>query len=566
MKTGFRFALLFVCIGLFNITLQAQRPADDTGVGVVTEITTAPSEPDWKEWRDHQDRTVAATPQPAGPPADYQGNPVDWFIAKWLEDKKQDVGERSEDHLFMRKAYLDVIGLLPPLDRRSEFLASQDENKREKLIDSLLADDTAYSEHWMTFWNDLLRNDEQTNIDNLRGSVTDWLFHSLKENRAYDIMVAQLLNPSDRNATGFLKGINWRGRINASQRPVIQAAQNVGQVFLATTLKCASCHNHFTKPYKLTDTYGLASFFSEEKLEIYRCDKLTGEIAHASFPLPGGEDINSDASLIERREAAVRMVTSPKNPRFAQAIVNRLWHKLNGRGMFEPVDDLDAEVFYPEMLEWLAYDFMANGYDMKHTLRLILTSSAYAMQSASKKVIPHTPDYAKPSPRRMSSEQLLDSIAAVTGHYDAPDELFSIEVDNPTARAWRYRKPGQMSMAMGRPNREQVVSARDDQATILQMLEMVNGEDLTDRLIAAAEYIYENNDTFHNNKSAFIRDLFLRAYSRLPNEAETKMALEMFGISDAFRKPPTPTPKQQKQNIEDFLWIVFMNPEFQFIH
>lgn len=565
MTHTFRIVLLITCF-IGTLTTLAQRQADDTGVGVVKEITTAPNAPDWKEWRDAQDQLVAALPKPEGPPAGYEGNPIDWFISKWLDEKNQDAGERSEDYLFLRKAYLDVIGLLPPVDQRKEFLMNKSDSKREDLVDSLLADNNAYAEHWMTFWNDLLRNDEQTNIDNLRGSVTNWLFESLETNKAYDIMVAELLNPTERSATGFLKGINWRGRINASQRPVIQAAQNVGQVFLSTTLKCASCHNHFTKPYKLADTYGLASFFSEEPLDIYRCDKLTGEVAHASFPLPGGEDMPIDAPLFERREAAVRMVTSPKNERFAQSIVNRLWHKLIGRGMFEPIDDLDGDLFYPEMLEWLAYDFTANGYDMKHTLRMILTSQAYSMKSATKKAIPYTPQYANPSPRRMTSEQLLDSIAIVTRHYPKPERLFGTRVENPVVRTWRYKEPGPMSIALGRPNREQVVSARDQQATIIQMLEMVNGEDFSDRLIAAAEYIYEHNESFHQNKQGFIRDTYVRAYSRLPNETETKMALEMFGISDAFRKPPTPTPKQQKQNIEDFLWIVFMNPEFQFIH
>lgn len=565
MRTPLRTALLIICT-IGTITTYAQRQADDTGVGVVKEITTAPTAPDWKEWRVNQDRLVAAIPKPDGPPAYYEGNPIDWFISKWLKDKNQEAGERSEDYLFLRKTYLDVIGLLPPADQRKEFLMNTSESKRAELVDSLLADSNAYAEHWMTFWNDLLRNDEQTNIDNLRGSVTNWLFQSLEENRAYDIMVAELLNPTDRSATGFLKGINWRGRINASQRPEIQAAQNVGQVFLATTLKCASCHNHFTKPYKLNDTYGLASFFSEEKLEIYRCDKLTGEIAHASFPLPGGEDMNEDAPLFERREAAVRMITSPQNDKFAQSIVNRLWHKLIGRGLFEPIDDLDGDLYYPEMLEWLAYDFTANGFDMKHTMRMILTSKAYSMKSATKKAIPYTPQYANPSPRRMTSEQLLDSIAIVTRHYPNPEKLFGTRVENPVVRTWRYREPGPMSIALGRPNREQVVSARDQQATIIQMLEMVNGEDFSDRLIAAADYIYEHNESYHQNKQGFIRNIYVSAYSRLPIEAETKMALEMFGISDAFRKPPTPTPKQQKQNIEDFLWIVFMNPEFQFIH
>ncbi len=188
------------------------------------------------------------------------------------------------------------------------------------------------------------------------------------------------------------------------------------------------------------------------------------------------------------------------------------------------------------------------------------------MQSVSKKRVPYTPEYANPSPRRMTSEHLLDNIAIVTHYYPEVDGLFHIQINNPIIRAWRYKKPGQLSIALGRPNREQVVSARDQQATILQMLEMVNGDDFADRLTNAAEHIYENDEIFAADKKRFIQQIYQRAYCRQPNKTETKLALEMFGISDAFRKPPKPSEKEQKQNIEDFLWIIFMNPEFQFIH
>src|SRR5205823_11737329 len=134
------------------------------------------------------------------------------------------------DPIFARRVYLDVIGLLPTIEQLSRFERDPSPDKRAQLVDALLADKQAYAEHWMTFWNDLLRNDEQTNIDGLRKPITPWLYRSLLENKPIDLLVAELLNPGKEGPDGYLKGVNWRGQINASQTPPVQAAQNVSPV------------------------------------------------------------------------------------------------------------------------------------------------------------------------------------------------------------------------------------------------------------------------------------------------------------------------------------------------
>src|SRR5206468_3678989 len=185
-------------------------------------------------------------------------------------------------------------------------------------VDALLADQDAYAEHWMTFWNDLLRNDEQTNIDGLRKPITNWLYASLLENKPLDRFVAELLNPEKDGPDGYLKGVNWRGRVNASQTPPIQAAQNVSQVFLASSLKCASCHDSFINSWKLEQAYGLASFFSPQNLEMHRCDKATGKIVPPKFLFAGLGNVAATADLETRHRAVAEMVTRPKNQRFAK--------------------------------------------------------------------------------------------------------------------------------------------------------------------------------------------------------------------------------------------------------
>src|SRR5262249_31409241 len=151
---------------------------------------------------------------------------ADWARAKFTPPPVID------DATFARRAYLDVVGLLPTVEQLDQFIDDKKPNKRTRLIDALLTDQKGYAEHSMTFWNDLLRNDDQTNIDGLRKPIAAWLFRSLLENKAIDLMVAELLNPGSNGPDGYLKGVNWRGRVNASQVPPVQAAQNVSQVFL----------------------------------------------------------------------------------------------------------------------------------------------------------------------------------------------------------------------------------------------------------------------------------------------------------------------------------------------
>ena len=143
-------------------------------------------------------------------------------------------------------------------------------DRRERLIDRLLADDVARAEHWLTFWNDLLRNDYAGTgfITGGRRQISGWLYRALLENRPYDAMVRELIAPSSNATDGFLNGIRWRGTVSASQQPEVQFAQNAGQVFLGINLKCASCHDSFIDRWTLDEAYGLAAIYSQRPLEL----------------------------------------------------------------------------------------------------------------------------------------------------------------------------------------------------------------------------------------------------------------------------------------------------------
>ena len=155
----------------------------------------------------------------------------------------------------------------------------------------------------MTFWNDLLRNDYAGTgyIDGGRKQITGWLYQALIDNKPYDRFVRELISPSPESE-GFIKGIKWRGRVNASQVREIQFSQNVSQVFFGINMKCASCHDSFIDRWKLVDAYGLAAVIAEEPLEIARCDKPTGQIAAPEFLWPELGTIDADQPRAKRLE------------------------------------------------------------------------------------------------------------------------------------------------------------------------------------------------------------------------------------------------------------------------
>lgn len=401
-------------------------------------------------------------------PAGNASNPIDRFI-------KLPAGSVS-DALYLRRISLDISGITPSPEQTRAFLADQSPDKRERMVDSLLADSTNYSQHWISFWNDLLRNDQGVNYAGTRKSITPWLLKALETNMGFDRMTYALLAPEKPDdPDGFLTGVNWRGDINASQTPFMQAAQNSAQIFLGVNLKCASCHDSFINRYKLKQSYSLAAMFADESnLELVRCDNKTGVHTGPEFLFPEvGVKPVSD-SLVDRRRAAAQSFVNPENGRFTRTIVNRYWQRLFGRGLQVNVDEMDAEPWNADLLDWLASDFGQHGYDLKRLLRQMVTSKAYALPA----VVVTDPlragyVFTGPNLRRISAEQFADSLSAMTGEW----RVMQGEKAAVYSREWQV-KSSPTTRALGRPIRDQVFTTREDAATTLQMLELVNGETL----------------------------------------------------------------------------------------
>ena len=334
----------------------------------------------------------------------------------------------ADDTVFARRVSLDLIGLLPTEEQLEEFLKDRAPGKRERYIDRLLAADVAYAEHWLTFWNDLLRNDYGGTgfITGGRKQISKWLYESLVNNRPYNQMAKELIAPPTEESRGFIDGIRWRGEVSAGQTVEIQFAQSVAQSFLGINMKCASCHDSFIDRWKLEEAYGLAAIYADKTLEIHRCDKPVGKQASPSWLFPELGQVDPKAAPAERLKQLADLMTHPDNGRFTRTIVNRLWQRLMGRGIVHPLDAMQTPPWNEDLLDYLAVDFAEHGYDLKHTLKLIATSHAY--QSVGETVRTAGDDskyvYGGPRAKRLTAEQFVDAVWQLTGaaptKFDAP--------------------------------------------------------------------------------------------------------------------------------------------------
>ena len=179
---------------------------------------------------------------------------------------------------------------------------------------------------------------------------------------------------------------------------------------MGVNLKCASCHDSFVSDWTLADCYGLAAVYTDDSLELVLCDKPTGKIAAPRFLYTQMGGISPKAPKSQRLAELARLMTDRRDGRLSRTIVNRLWAKLFGRGMVEPLDDMEQPAFSSDLLDWMADDLVAHKYDLKHTIALILSSGAYAMPTV------ETPDgkarvvFRGPQTRRLTAEQFCDAL------------------------------------------------------------------------------------------------------------------------------------------------------------
>jgi hypothetical protein len=485
-------------------------------------------------------------------------HPIDRIVKAYWDKNKTSPPPVTDDISFARRAYMDVLGLLPPVGEVDKFVKDSDPAKRAKLVRRLLDDKKAYADHWLTFWNDLLRNDYRGTgfIDGGRKQIVKWLYGSLLENKPYDRFVHELISPPTPESEGFVYGIQWRGRVNASQVREVQFAQNVGQVFFGANLKCASCHDSFIDKWKLEDAYGLAAIVSDQPLEINRCDNPTGKMAQARFLFPELGSIDPSAPKAERLRQTADLIVHKDNGRFRRTIANRIWHRMLGHGLVHPVDAMGTPPWSEDLLDYLANYLADQKDDLKSLISHIATSRAYQSVASphSENVAPDDYVFTGPELKRLTAEQWVDALWTISG--TGPEKpvagvtLPEVPTAGPKIRA-ALMDCDTLQRSLGRPNREQVVTSRPEVLTTLEALDMSNGKPVSDLLRNGAEKILERNPG--KSPGELTEWLFRTALSRVPTADEKATAAEIL------------TSQPTADTLADLLWVVVMVPEFQLI-
>ncbi len=491
------------------------------------------------------------------PPAvDGRTNPIDRVVDATFAEHGVPRPPRCDDRTFIRRASLDLVGLLPEPDRVEAFVADTDPDKRTRLVRDLLADDIAYADHWLTFWNDLLRNDYTGTgfITGGRRQITTWLHRSLAANVPFDRFVRELVSPADESR-GFVDGIVWRGTVNASQTVPIQFAQNVGQTFLGINLKCASCHDSFVDRWTLRQTYDLAAIASEQSLELARCDKATGVMATPAWIFPDLGQIDASLPPAGRLAQLAEIMTKPDNGWLSRTLTNRLWHRLMGRGIVHPVDSLRTPPWSADLLDLLAGDLVSHGWNVRHVLETICTSEAYAAVTPAVEGQPQGSEFVfrGPLPRRMTAEQFTDAVWTLAGTAPAKPDAEVLAATAPASlpmvRAALVKATPLMA-ALGRPNRDQVVTSRPSDLTTLEAILLANEQSLADEIAKGGGRILAEHGPDPDRITSWI---FSAALSRPPTADEAAVAQDLLGAAPTAEK------------VADCLWSVVMLPEFQLV-
>lgn len=485
-------------------------------------------------------------------------NPVDLWVNEYFKKNKVEWPKIVDDRTYLRRVYLDIIGLLPTTEEQQAFARDDRPGKRGLWVQQLLKRDDDYATNWLTFWNDALRNDYTGTgyITGGRFNISGWLYTSLQSNKPYNQFVKELLDPTD-SSKGFIEGIRWRGVVNASQKTEMQAAQNVSQVFLGLNLKCASCHNSFISNWKLSEAYAFASIFADSALEINRCDKPTGKFTRPAMLWKELGNIDSNATAKIKRHQLSENITQPGNGRLYRTIVNRIWAQLMGRGVVEPVDVMDNEPWSQDLLDWMAYNLVENKCDIKWLVYLITTSNIYQSASVGFKepnqVIAKDYVFKGMLRKRMSAEQFSDAVSEII-YPVFPDSIKGyrpkLKGDSLafTRAALVINNP--FLIALGRPSRENVVTSRESQANLLQALELTKGERLNNALEKGAE----SWKAKYTTTDAVISQLYARALGRTPTAKELAVAKKALGNTPAV------------ETIQDLFWAIVLQPEFQIIY
>ena len=534
-------------------------------------------------------------------------SPVDIFIAKKLLEKEATPAPLSDDASFLRRATLDLTGLIPTEKAAAAFLADNSPDKRAKAIDRLLTSPD-WADHWTSYWQDVLA--ENPNI--LKGTLNNtgpfrwWLHEALLDNKPMDRFATELITMEGSASYGGPAGFAIASQ---NDLPMAAKAQIVSSAFLANEMKCARCHDAPNHPFGQGDLFKIAAMLQRAPLKVPASSLTKGMNANSkvTVTLTPGQMIDPHfpfaksaeplpAVLRKRgdsRENLAAILTDPRDDRFAQVIVNRVWRQFLGFGIVDPVDDWStATPSHPDLLKWLSHELITHDYDLKHVARIILNSHTYQRMpqpSAMKPVTSGERLFESPARRRMTAEQIVDSLFAVTGLPMDSEQLtfdpearqspkdhnnlgtprrsweftsLSNERDRPALAKPRAQVIADVLTAFGwRESRPEPRSTRDHDANVLQPATLANST-ISNRLTRLSdEHAFTALAMEEQPVARLIERMFLRLLSRPPTPAESAKFSAILAPDFAKRRTGAPAAPPRAPFSKGVSWANHLNPD-----
>lgn len=486
------------------------------------------------------------------------------------------------DETFIRRAYLDTVGVLPTAERVRAFLGDSRSDRRERLVDELLSSD-AYVDYWSYKWSDLLLINGNLLRPDAVAAFYKWVRQNVEDNTPWDEMTRQIVlargDSLEQGATNFY----------AIHQDPESLTENTCQAFLGLSIGCAKCHNHPLEKWTNDQYYSMANLYARVRAKGWGGDARNGDGKRTLVVLDQGdliqpsrgkpqppapldaEPIDMD-STADRREALAAWLTSPDNPYFSRAIANRVWANYMGTGLVEAVDDMRASnpASSERLLRALAEHLQTTRFDLKGLMRLILTSQAY--QRSADAMATNADDhrlYCRYAPRRLMAEVLHDAVCQVTG---VPTKFTEIEFSGSDKAKTDVYKEGTSALQLhdaavanyflktfGRHQRRITCDCeRSDQPTVVQVLHLSNGDTLNNKL-SDPRCVVSRWIEAEMPLEGIVVEAYLTALSRLPSAAERKQVLSLAEQSLG-------EGTERRLVLEDLLWSLMTSPEFLFAH
>jgi len=541
-------------------------------------------------------------------------NDIDRFIGAKLEAANAKATPLIDDYAFLRRLSLDTVGRVPAREELSQFLRDSGNERRAKAIDRFLQQ-PGWADHWVSYWQDVLGENPGIvkPMLNNTGPFRWYVHEAFSDNKPMDRFATELIMMEGSVHYGGPAGF---GVATENDVPLAQKAQIIAQAFMGMQMQCARCHDAPYHDFKQRDLFSLAAMLKRAPQEVplsssipTNANIVVGRVVNVTLK-PGSkvepvwtltntvpDELPADAlrNAKDSRERLAALVTEPRNERFARVIVNRLWKQYIGRGIIEPVDDWEtATPSHPELLDWLARELMVHDYDLKHVARLILNSHTYQREvrpdSAADK--PEQRLFAGPARRRMSAEQIVDSLFSAVGKKFESEEMnldvdgrrpvkdflnlgtpyhsweftsLSNERDRPALAMPKAQQIADTLSTFGwRESRQGPQTVRDDLPNVLQPAAIANG------LLANGRVTRLSDDNAFTALAAradmtlpqLTRETFLRIASRLPTAEEEKLFATYLkdGFDTRLAVSENTIPKKRKAQ-RPVSWSNHLNPE-----